>query len=176
MEEIKPFWEGLNSSDIIAISAACIALFSGGIALWQGWLMRRHNVLSVTPHIDIEKNLVAGEVVTIGVCNHGIGPAIVRELNYVKSDGSTIQLSSYEAYKDAFADIGVQLVQYTHSVRELSNNTPIGAGKDLDLVTFPDSAADYSQNRLLSKRIEAMRIEVTYECSYGKKYFVSTNT
>ena len=58
MKDEVVFWFGLQASDVIAISAACIALISGVIALWQGWLMRRHNILSVTPHIDIATSLI----------------------------------------------------------------------------------------------------------------------
>lgn len=170
MESVNLFWGHTSSSDIIAISAAFIALCSGCIALWQGWLMRRHNVLSVTPHIDISCNLVIGQPISLSIGNHGIGPAIVRELSYAKLDGSKITLSSYDAYKSALSDMGIELDDFAHIVRDFPDNTPIGVGKDFEFITFPDSESDSSQNRFLSKKLESAKIEIFYECIYGRSF------
>ncbi|HDY7531307.1 hypothetical protein ABRZ82_21690 [Vibrio vulnificus] len=172
MKDEVVFWFGLQASDVIAISAACIALISGVIALWQGWLMRRHNILSVTPHIDIAKSLIPGKPINMVMSNHGVGPAIIDEISFVKPDGSKIVLSTYESYESAFLSVGVELNSLTHLTRQLSSGTPIGTGKDIEL--FSVSHSDPSRHRQLIDIVEEMEFKVSYKCVYGKSYMTNS--
>ena len=71
----------MESSDIIAISAAFITLCAFFTTLWQGHLTRRHNKLSIKPSLNFDQNLRhSGVDVKYTVKNSGLGPAMIKAL------------------------------------------------------------------------------------------------
>ena len=80
----------LNWQVISGISTTVIALCALALSIWQGMQTRKHNRLSVMPHLttktdrDVEKGFYS-----IKVINNGIGPALIEEF-LVKVDGKVI--------------------------------------------------------------------------------------
>ncbi|MFM5750392.1 hypothetical protein ACET6F_06315 [Aeromonas veronii] len=173
MKEEVVYWLGLQASDVIAISSACIAFMSGWITLWQGWLMRRHNILSVTPHIDMVTTLMTGHPINLIISNHGVGPAIVDEIRFLKSDKSKVELTSYECYELIFQHVGFELKTVPHITRAICCGTPIGAGKEIELfnIAHPDPITHLH----LINIVEKMEFEVSYKCIYGKTYVAKSS-
>lgn len=77
----------MNSSDIIAICSAIVALLAFAATAWQGWLAHRHNRLSVRPllvwHIQREATN-DGANITYVLRNLGLGPAVIKDRYFTK--------------------------------------------------------------------------------------------
>ena len=67
--------------DIVDIVALFIALVALVVAIWQGVVMRRHNRLSVKPHLYFSIHSVSGEPAGLRVTNGGLGPAIIKSFS-----------------------------------------------------------------------------------------------
>ncbi len=72
----------MQNSDYIAIASAFIATLAFGATIWQGWITRRHNHLSVRPllvwHVARNNSPEFAEI-TFSLKNKGIGPAIISD-------------------------------------------------------------------------------------------------
>jgi hypothetical protein len=79
----------MGPPDIIAICSAVVAVLALAATLWQGYLTRQHNRLSVRPllvwHLTREAT-DEGMTVAYSIRNLGLGPAVVRE-RYFTKDG-----------------------------------------------------------------------------------------
>ena len=71
----------MDISDYISLSSAIIALSAMGIAVWQGYLARKHNILSVTPNLQINTNSVDG--ILLSLLNNGLGPAVIESFKII---------------------------------------------------------------------------------------------
>jgi len=62
--------------------AAVIATCAMAATVWQGYLARKHNKLSVKPLLDVRRvcSHNTGEF-SYTLCNHGLGPAIITSLS-----------------------------------------------------------------------------------------------
>lgn len=72
----------------IAVLVAAVALI---ISAWQAYLFRSHNLISVEPLLDVEKQIeVIGyeKVIWLALKNDGLGPAIIESqvITYNKSE------------------------------------------------------------------------------------------
>jgi hypothetical protein len=72
----------MQNSDYIALASAFIATLAFGATMWQGWITRRHNHLSVRPllvwHVARNNSPEFAEI-TFSLKNKGIGPAIISD-------------------------------------------------------------------------------------------------
>lgn len=94
---------GLTASDWIAMCSVVIATISAWVAFGQAFAARRHNRLSVYPHILIEKLLRYSEDMpypVIVVHNRGIGPAIIHRT--VWSSGGEFAIGQHHDEEIAF--------------------------------------------------------------------------
>src|SRR3989344_2263262 len=76
---------------IAAIASAIIALCALGLSIWQGYLSRGHNRISVRPHLTMWTHKYHGDgLYAADIVNNGIGPAIIKCFS-VKLDGKKIE-------------------------------------------------------------------------------------
>ena len=78
----------MNTETIISLSATVIALSAFGVALWQGYVTRKHNRLSVKPMLHFDIGMIEDDFV-LKLTNSGIGPAVIWDWN-VKFSEKTI--------------------------------------------------------------------------------------
>jgi hypothetical protein len=69
----------LDTSDAIALSSAVVALCALGISLWQGYVSRRHSILSVQPHVELVITYTQSSM-TVSLKNGGLGPAFIESV------------------------------------------------------------------------------------------------
>jgi hypothetical protein len=79
----------MSTEMIATIGTLVVAVAALGITVWQGWLMRKHNRLSVKPLLRIDRNAILGFPFNIVLANVGTGPAIFREVK-IFVDGELI--------------------------------------------------------------------------------------
>lgn len=87
----------INSSDVIALSAVVIAVCSLGVSIWQGYLARRHNQLSVKPYVYLNWHLSHGDNVTCQIKNDGLGTAFINSFK-VEIDGVTHEILTIDDF------------------------------------------------------------------------------
>jgi hypothetical protein len=84
---------GIDSSDIIAICSAVIAILAFLATTWQAWLAHDHNRLSVRPllawHIGREGPLDGASII-YSVWNLGLSPAVIKD-RYFTKDGTRFE-------------------------------------------------------------------------------------
>ena len=73
------------------ITSISIALAAAIITIWQGFLTRKHNRLSVKPILRIDTQFLLGKQCKILLVNNGIGPAIIKSVKYFIDDDSSEQ-------------------------------------------------------------------------------------
>ena len=91
----------MSASDAFAAVAILVALAAFIVAFWQGLLTRRHNRLSVTPHLSCQSHL-GGTSGRFGltVSNFGIGPARIKQVA-VFVDDEKMEGSDDDGWEDA---------------------------------------------------------------------------
>lgn len=66
---------------LIGVSGIIIALGAAITTIWQGFLTRQHNRLSVKPILRIDRNSTL-KYFNIVLLNNGVGPAIIKSVKY----------------------------------------------------------------------------------------------
>lgn len=154
-----------NVEAIIAISAL-------GLAIWQGLLQRRHNHLSVKPHLVFDKNVTdITPQITILLSNTGTGPAIIKHFK-VYIDGEILN-SSASIWHDTVAKklFTPQPVWSGGKHYSKDDAIPVGAKDEIFLVKTTTQEIDPNFNSKENLKIlSRIQVEITYESVYGKLY------
>lgn len=146
---------GLEPGDI---ALSCIALSAVGVAVWQGWVMRKHARLSVKPWLEFrwaDENRPATGSLTL--VNSGLGPAVVTKVRVAVNDGSLDVLTVHTAL-GIWRSLGCKPSKCRIPSQD---GTALRAGDNLVLLEgLPP----------LVKRSELKRLcaEVSFESMYGK--------
>ena len=162
----------LSNSDIIAICAVVVALTSICIAIWQGYISRKHNHLSVKPHIDIDSNKIVGRNISCQMFNHGVGPAFISSLT-ITCDDQPIVIKNHNDYKTLFKLVGIDLEKTKYVVGVLNKESALAQGKDFLLFEFATTNSDHVLNKKLLDILPRFIINIEYKCVYGNKYLLS---
>jgi hypothetical protein len=70
--------EAMDNNFIVSVCAIIIALASLGVAIWQGRVTRKHNILSVKPLPDILTSNFENRI-AVTLENNGTGPLIIKK-------------------------------------------------------------------------------------------------
>lgn len=76
----------LGSEVWVSISAAFIALCALGVTIWQGYVTRSHNKVTVRPILSIYVDVADENKIGVRIRNDGFGPAIITEMTIEKSN------------------------------------------------------------------------------------------
>lgn len=169
MENLDNLWFGLNQGEIIAASSAVIALCAMAVTVWQGWISREHNKLSVQPHLDISLDFVEGQTVNINISNYGIGPALLKGLKCKVNEGAW-EINKPTDYNPVFNALNMPLSTMRHSLVCFDSSSVIGVNKTENLMSFPGSETNNDLNKKLIKGLSALEITIDYSCIYGKSF------
>ena len=86
-------WFSTNSSNIIAVCALILTI-------WQAFVTRRHNKLSVVPYLTTWSNSGDKGLFRVDIINNGIGPALIQTFQ-VFVDGHEIVGQDLEIIRKA---------------------------------------------------------------------------
>ncbi len=157
----------LTSADVIAVSAASIALLAMGATFWQAWLARRHNRLSVRPHLDYVLDQYPDKPVTLIVVNNGLGPAIVRQMS-IAMQGATYPLVDSVMPNPVFEELRRRDLRADYSI--VSPNSPIAAGGRVTILTFPGTGGDPVVHNRAVDFMTRFGFSLEYQSMYGEKF------
>jgi hypothetical protein len=158
-------YSSLTPADIIAISAAVIALLAMAATFWQGYVARTHSRISVRPHLDWGKQSYVGRPLYVELINNGLGPAIVESLT-ISWDSANFVVTNLELPQ--FITDELKKCTFPTEWMTLSPGTPIGAGQRLKLLSLtppPENSQSCEQALSLIKRF---RFTIKYKSFYGE--------
>jgi hypothetical protein len=133
------------------------------IAVWQGFLSRQHNRLSVRPHLQLTSYL-GSPPLRLSIANVGIGPAYIRNVR-VRVDGQLVEGEGFVVMADALGRLG--------GFKEIvaSGGLPrpgdvYGAGEREDMLTVPDQPVVID---ILNDSLHRISFEIVYASAYGQE-------
>lgn len=167
MEKIE-----LSSSDIIAICASIVAISALATSIWQAYMTRKHNHLSLRPHLNLELSQSMGKPIYCGITNDGIGPGFIQSYEII-CDGKPHEIVNYNDYKNVFEQIGVKFDEISHFVKSFNKDTSIAPDKDLRLFVFPSTETDDNHHKLIKSNLPRLEILIKYKCIYGNEFVLN---
>lgn len=163
----------LTSSEITSISAVVVALAALATAIWQAFLTRKHNRLSVTPSVTTASRLIKGDSIKLCIENNGIGPAIINSVK-ISHKEKEFKIERYEDLKAFFISFDINLDVVNHIATLPTSPATLAHGQAITFFDILDSKNDSELHSKLKEIIESMKIEIDYKCIYGIRYTTST--
>ena len=156
--------------EIISALALFIAILALGGTFWQGYLTRRHNILSVKPHLIMSHNFkVSGESIKFNISNNGVGPAFITSFS-VEIDGKEYDLNNVDEPSFLFKELGLNKDDYSWKMTIHEVGGSIQANSKDHILSFPncEELGDSYQN--LRSALPRLKFVVKYACMYGNEY------
>ena len=157
----------METSDIIASLAVFIAVLSFAVTIWQGYISRKHNQLSVKPHLYIDLHVEKDAPTRLIIKNNGLGPAFIKDFK-ILVDGKALTSEDKLLYHQALKDINLEEYDFSYSM--LSDNQAFPAGAEIDLYSFETEDLDSDDVKTIEKNLERLDFEIDYESIYNIKY------
>lgn len=147
-----------------------IAACALGLTIYHAMIARRHNILSVRPHLTQfthrEKRPGRG-VLAFRLMNNGVGPAFIKSFQLLL-DGKPV------------SDVDQALVtvlpgrQYSHTVTMLGNDYAMPAGEVCDLLVLVLPLASGETLEPIEEQLNRFDLVVEYVCAYEKPRTLDT--
>jgi hypothetical protein len=145
------------------IAATITSIAALALAWHEGWATRRHDRLSVRPHIDFRYSLVEETgFVGIRIHNSGLGPAFIRTLRF-HIDGQAHHTSAYDPAK--LQELGFPQEREL-AVHQIDGEDALPPGEGLDLVRVLGDSITDDEVRACAVAFHKMSFEVVYESIY----------
>ena len=162
----------LTASDVIATASAFVALCALGVAVWTGWLQRRHNMLSVRPHIDIIVTTSQEWHLIVQLRNTGLGPAQLVDIQ-ATFDGRTVRLDSSGTFSALIAHV-VRDANVDTQYLVKDSHTGLPAGDSLQLLGIKFLDKEPTDLTELVDQLGDIQYRIEFQCMYGNKYRLET--
>ncbi|WP_126463800.1 hypothetical protein [Sulfuritortus calidifontis] len=166
---------GIDWATIADIATAVIALCAFGITWWQTSVARRHNRLSVTPHLTTwshsDDNASRYQ---IDLINNGIGPALIK-LFFVQVDGQTISGEAGEPLLKAIKILFPQYNYHSH-VSYVANGYMMSEKENRPLVVLQFIGEHLPKPEEVEHATKRARLIIKYQSIYGDEYCLDTET
>jgi hypothetical protein len=159
----------MDISIALPIGSAVIALAALGTAIWQGYVMREHNKLSVLPRLNIDVHNQPGIPVKIELKNQGLGPAIINKFR-LKLDNKEYKVDSVESMDAVLKEAGLIPAQISWRGFLPSKGTALLPGDSVLLLEFSDSHFDENQYQESIKIINRIDFSIKYRSIYGEVF------
>ena len=141
---------------------ACSALF---VAVQQAYLTRRHNRLSVKPHLTIDTK-VEQTSFAVNLVNNGLGPAIIKdfkiELNEICASNKNSQ--ELEVILEALFPANSSITNNSTHISTVATGYIMAQNKPKEILRAGFREKDRSE---VMKMLTKLKFTVTYESFYG---------
>ncbi|OEE78176.1 hypothetical protein A1OQ_21840 [Enterovibrio norvegicus FF-162] len=155
----------METNTIISLSSVIIALSALGITIYQAYLGRKHNKLSLRPHLHYWfDNSELDNVYSFEVINNGIGPAKVKTFE-VTLNGETVEERGTRQLSTALYTVfsGYEL-ELTTSYLDKGNC--ISPNKSIELFKISFSNDTPISEREYKEKLNQISVVITYESFY----------
>ncbi|UUC20832.1 hypothetical protein NOV18_10250 [Pseudomonas asiatica] len=156
------------TDDVPAIASGIIALLALFATVYQSHLSRKHNRLSIRPHLAIHGEEGDDCTFTVIIRNDGLGPANIEDLKIYR-DGKKLDASGEHLITKAFE--GLEKCELK-SLEAISPPFILPANHSIKLATIGyDESIDSIDEHLEN----ILRLEIPYTSSYGEKFKLDTD-
>jgi hypothetical protein len=153
-----------SASDITAIASACVAVCALFMTLWQAKIARRHNRLSVRPHLDFEREAYPTKRIRLIVRNEGLGPAFITEVE-VRFAGGSFKLEQWAKLPDSIRqEIDALALRVDYLL--FGPGTVLRAGATQMLMEFPGTEIEGAKWNAALELLARIEFHITYESLY----------
>ncbi|MCF2899146.1 hypothetical protein L1267_01825 [Pseudoalteromonas sp. OFAV1] len=175
MQQANQLFGNFTSGDIIALSSLIIAVLALVTTFWQAYLSRKHNILSVKPHIAINTVTIVGDTPRILILNNGSGTAFINSID-IEFNQKYFSFKSRNSIRELIDAMGVDrndLCQYLY----IADNLSLTPNSSIQLLSFPVSKydVDFIKNQSVIDTIRMFKIKIEYTCIYNKNYTSSSD-
>lgn len=167
--EVSNVMDFLTTDTVVGISAVFIALCALGVSVWTGWLTRRHNRLSVRPHLILTYNWVSPNPFAITLANEGTGPAWVKSRE-LRVDGTSIHSMTIVGWEAAMRQLGLKNIQF--DCHSLGIDDAVAVGATRTLLNIPKAHEIPGGREKIFEAFRRLEIRIQYSSIYGEKYNV----
>ena len=146
-------------------SAQIIATCALGLTFFQAYIQRRHNVLSVKPHLSdfVNSNRDSNSArLQVVISNNGVGPAFI--------DDFQAYLDGKECEPEQAVQSMLGKVSVPKQFSTLGKGYAMKPGEEKTVlsVIFPcKTDADLKE---MESRLNRLDLKIEYTCAYGKKF------
>jgi hypothetical protein len=163
----------ISNSDVIAVAAGFIALCSLGATIWQAWISRKHNRLTVRPVLSLQRDkTIDDNAITwsFEVRNVGTGPALVKSFALtLNGDVHVPEAPGADLVKDLLKAAWGDRYRYVlrkHGVLGVGSVIASGESYVLGAVEFP-GMSEAVVDAILESPVIGLRLG--YESLYGER-------
>jgi hypothetical protein len=159
----------MTNSEHIALASVSIAVIALVFSIWQGYLMRKHNRLSVVPLLHFDCG-IADDVFFLKLKNAGVGPAVVKSLEIRFHDAKLV--GSLHHITDKLVD-ELEIGHLGATVYRPGENQAIAAGNEYEILKIQNVTSDLETKDRFLDNLELLTINIRYTSIYGEKYNLS---
>jgi hypothetical protein len=159
----------MDTDTVVAISAVVIAVCALAVSIWQGVQNRRHNRLTVRPHVTLAHGLNYFEPITVRFSNAGVGPAWVKSFD-LRVDGKSIHPGTPAGLAAAIAQIATGDLEYTVTMPTVGE--AIRVGETLTFLRFNDSHRTPGLHDRIVEALHRLEPRLRYTSVYGEEFEV----
>ena len=153
MGKLDTFKITISKSDVVSYSAIFTAFLALMVSIYEGYEIRKHNRLSVRPHLQNAVERTGRIYYSIGLKNGGLGPAIIEDFQ-ILANGKEM-----EFWKDAMDEI--ELSKFS-SLSTLKIGDVINSGEVVNLVVLDTFLLDFG-----------LRYNIKFSSLYGEEFAIS---
>ena len=161
----------MSADTVIAISAAVIALASLFVSIWSAAVTRKHNRLSVTPHLKVDCFHSPNEPIKITLINNGLGTAIIKRFT-VCLDGVPVSGVEAAGLSEALPRIGLVGGFYAYTP---ATDDALSAGEQMVILSFAVPDHDPKEMGALRASLARIAFRIHYESMYGDTFVLNRN-
>jgi hypothetical protein len=163
----------MEDQELIGITSAAVALCALAFSLWQASQARKHNRLSVKPHLTtwVHRDDEKGRLV-LDLINNGLGPAIIEHF-FVTLDGVSLGHDSLEGIEKLLQKLFPD-TPYGASYAALEPGYAMASKERCTIVDVRFHNKPFPTAEVVEKAIKRGRLEVTYRSFYEEQFRMSS--
>lgn len=159
---------------IAGIASAVIALCALALTLRQAIVARRHNKLSVTPHLTTWSHSDEGNNrYQIDLLNNGIGPARIKSFS-IQVDGQVINGEGTEPIEKALKILFPRYSYHSYQAY-VANGYMMSEKENRPLVIIQFFGSQVPKSEEVDHATRRARLIIDYESIYGDKHRLDTD-
>jgi hypothetical protein len=166
------------AADLLTDNAALIvAVCAFFVAVYQAYATRRHNRLSVTPHLVVftdRRNDNGQAKFVVKLRNSGLGPAIIRTYE-VLLDNAVFPIGDGGVVANTIASIVGRPTPHV-AYHRLGVGDAIAKDQELILFSVGFSCSSHHDYQSVMKCFERLSARLVYASIYGKKFVYDSRT
>lgn len=161
----------MKTENIIAASSALVACLALGLTIWQGSLTRRHNRLSVRPHLVVETSSDDFEY-EVRLTNNGLGPAVIKRID-VTVDGNPILEDKMHKFELLLRRLFKNFA-FLDETTELSNNYVMAENECVKIMNLKFNGTKKPAPSWIKAQLNTVNLIIEYESFYKESLKLDT--